>query len=73
MYGTDSKEIFREPLAILFDVVKFSFWQLKLRILLPNRHNFQTEINYNIELILGCNKKIREKFNECEPFRRNGE
>jgi hypothetical protein len=73
LFGTDSQGNFREPVALLFDVMKFSCWQLKLRKILPNRHNFKTEVDYNIGIILGSNKKIRENFNECELFRRKGE
>jgi hypothetical protein len=63
---------FDEPLAVVFDTLKFVLWQLKLRRRLPNRHNVESEFNYILGQIVNGNKKLKRKFNACNLFRRHG-
>jgi hypothetical protein len=64
---------FNESLMLVFDILKYTFWCIKLRKTLPNRHNISNDFKYNLDIALGANKKIKEHFNLCNLFRRHGE
>jgi hypothetical protein len=73
LFGLLSDNKFSEPLAVVFDILKYVFWQLKLRGRLPNRHNVECEFNYLLGILLNSNKKLKGQINSCNLFRRHGE
>jgi hypothetical protein len=73
LFSTDDKNNFNESLSVVFDLVKFILWQNKLQKTLPNITGLENELNYHLSFILGSSTKLRNKFNGCDLFRRNGE
>jgi hypothetical protein len=72
-FGTSGDDNFCEPVAVVFDILKFVFWQLRIRRRLPNRHNVESEFNYILGLTMNGNKKLKGQINSCNLFRRNGD
>jgi hypothetical protein len=65
LFGISNDNNFSEPLALVFDILKYVFWQLKLRGRLPNRHNVECEFNYLLGLVLNSNKKLKGQVVTC--------
>jgi hypothetical protein len=72
-FGLDDNNHYCESLMLVFDILKFTLWQMKIRKSIPNKHNQSNDFRYLLDIILGSNNKIREVFNVCDCFRRHGE
>jgi hypothetical protein len=50
---------------IILDVFRYLVWQKKLEKQIPREQNIMADLNYNISLIMGTNKKMENMFNNC--------
>ena len=56
-----------EPIIFILDVLRYAIWEFKLRKLNMSYYTLENEMLYQLDIIMGCSKKIKYNILNC-PF-----